>query len=177
MDPFTALGIASVGAMACLGFAALHIVPAGHHAVVTRARAKVRSAGVGVVVAVPGIERVHMVETHPAPIDPLHLLAITRDGVEVQWTLSVLYRVADPALAVVSKGDLRSAAIDAVERTCHHLVGDADFVDLLRNREAMLLELTDQSSTLLEPIGLDLLDVDLLDAEVRVGAQLLRLLS
>jgi len=73
--------------------------------------------------------------------------------------------------------DARAAVADAVERALHHLVANVDLANLLRDRESFLARLPVTALPLVSPLGAELVDVDLLDAEVRVGPELLRLLA
>ena len=76
-----------------------------------------------------------------------------------------------------SATDSRTATSDAVERTLHHLIAETDLVDLLAHREDVLTRAVAVAPPLLAPLGVELTDIDLIDTEVRVGAQLLRLLT
>ena len=171
--------IAVIGVLAAVGLCAavVHPIPVGSDAVVTRAGLPLRSKAGGLIAALPVVEHVHMVATQPRRIDPLAVHVTTRDGVEVQLILSILFRIDNPALSVLSNVDGRTTTADAVERALHHLAGQSDLVDLLVEREAILARVAAHVSKCLEPSGLELVDTDLLGAEVRVGAQLLHLLA
>jgi regulator of protease activity HflC (stomatin/prohibitin superfamily) len=174
----TALVVAvALAGTAVLVSAAVRIVPAGHRGVVTRAGRVVRSRPSGLVVVMPGVERVKMVALHPRPIDPLTVAARTRDGFELRLVVSVLWCVADPTLAVHAVPDARAATADAIERALHHLVANVDLANLLRDRGLFLAQLPVTALPLVNGLGAELLDVDLLDAQVRVCPELLRLLA
>jgi regulator of protease activity HflC (stomatin/prohibitin superfamily) len=160
-----------------LGFAALRVVPAGHCGVLIRAGRVARWRSSGLVLVVPGVERVAMVTKHPRSIAPLIITARTPDGVEVRLVVSVLWCVVDPTLAVQAAPDTRAATEDAVERALHHLVANVDLANRLRDRESTLARLPATALPLLSSFGVELIDVDLLDAEVRVGPELLQLLA
>lgn len=177
MEPVALVALAILVVGGTLASAAIHIVPAGRHAVVMRAGVPVRSRATGFIHTIPCVERVRMIATHPPPLDPLAVHALTRDGVELQLVASVLYRVTDPDRVAQSATDVRTATKEALERAMHHQVAEVDLVTLLRDRESELERLADASSSLLDPLGVTLLDIDLLSVEVRVGAQLLGLLE
>lgn len=166
--------VAMVGVVGC---AVVRIVPAAHCGVVTRGGRVARSRPSGLVMVAPGVERIEMVALQPAPIDPLAVTVLTRDAVEVRLVVSVLWCVADPARAVHAVPDARIATAAAVERALHHLVANVDLAYLLRDREVVLSRLVVTALPLVSPFGVTLIDVDLLDAEVRVGAELLRMLG
>lgn len=177
MDLFVGVALACVAALVAIACATVRFVPAGHHAVITRAGAQVRSSSGGVVAVAPGIERLHLVAIRPPAIDPLSVVGVTQDGVEVQLVVSVLYRIVDAPLVVASATDSREVTSDTVERTLHHLIAETDLVDLLTHREDVLNRAVAVAPPLLAPLGVELTDIDLIDTEVRMGAQLLRLLT
>jgi regulator of protease activity HflC (stomatin/prohibitin superfamily) len=178
VEPTVLLVVAALAVVTTIGCAAVvRIVPAGHCGVVLRGGRPARSRLSGLFVLLPGIERVAMVPCQPRPIDPLSVNALTRDGVEVRLVISVLWRVADFTLAAQAKPDLWSATADAVDRALHHLVASVDLAALLRERETVLARLPAADLPLVARLGVELIDVDLLDAEVRVGPELLRLLA
>ena len=118
-----------------------------------------------------------MVALHPRAIEPLSVTSVTRDGVELRLVVSVLWCVTDPALAAQAVPDARTALADVVERGLHHLVANVDLADLLRDRESFLGRLPATALPLVSRLGVETVDVDLLNAEVRVGPGLLRLLA
>lgn len=178
MDSAAVVVVAAVLAVAVVvGCVLVRIVPTGHCGVVIRAGRVARTRPSGLLVVVPVVERVEMVALHPRVIDPLSVSAVTRDGVEIRLVLSVLWSVADPALAAQAVPDARTAVADVVERGLHHLVANVDLANLLRDREAFLGRLPVTVLPLVSPLGAKLVDVDLLEAEVRVGPELLRLLA
>lgn len=175
----TALLIAAalVAAVAATGCAVVRIVPAEHCGVVTRAGRVTRSRPSGLALVTPALERIEMVALQPAPIDPLGVTALTRDGVEIRLVVRVLWCVADPTRAVHAVPDARGATTAAAERALHHLVANVDLAHLLQHRERVLSRMAVIALPLVGPLGVELVDVDLLDLEVRVGPELLRLLA
>ncbi len=103
-------------------------------------------------------------------------VVVTRDGVEVRMTLSVLWRIDDVDRAA-AQSDPRLVVAEAVERSVRHEVGALDLRSLLEDREGMLGRLTGDQTGLLAATGVCLLDADLLATEIRVGPHLLDLLS
>ena len=160
-----------------LGFAALRVVPAGHCGVVLGAARVARLRPSGLVLVVPGVERAAIMIMQPRSIDPLIITARTCGDVELRLVISVLGCVIDPALAVQPAPDARAATEDAVERALHHLVANVDLANLLRDRESALARLPATAVPFLSSFGVELIDVDLCDAEVRVGPELLPLIA
>jgi regulator of protease activity HflC (stomatin/prohibitin superfamily) len=171
------VGAALLAVVAAAGCAVVRIVPAGHEGVVMRLGQPLRSRSSGLAVVVPGLERLHLVSLTPTPIEPLAVTGSTRDGVEVRLVLSLSWGVADPVAAAQAKPDVRLATADGVERAAHRLLASVDLSSLLRDREEVLSRLPVTALPLLAPLGVALVDVDLLDAQLRVGPELLRLLG
>ncbi len=176
-SPALLVAAALVATAAAIGCAVVRVVSAEHCGVVIRAGRVARSRPSVLALVVPGFARIEMVGLHPAPIDPLGVTALTRDGVEVRVVVSVLWCVADPTRAVRAVPDARPATAAAVERALHHLVANVDLAQLLLYREVVLSRLPVIALPFVGPFGVELVDVDLLDAEVRVGPELLRLLA
>jgi len=177
MESTALLVAAALMAVVAIGCAVVRVVPAEHCGVVTRAGRESRSRPSGLAMVVPGVERIEMVAPQPGPIDPLGVTALTRDGVEVRLVVSVLWCVSDPRRAVHAVPDVRAATAAAVERALHHLVANVDLAKLLREREVLMSRLPAVALPFVGPFGVELVDADLLDAEVRVGPELLRLLA
>jgi regulator of protease activity HflC (stomatin/prohibitin superfamily) len=175
MSTFVVLLImAGIGLIAVLG---LRLVPSGHIGLVIRAGRVVRTRAPGLVPVLPGVERLEVVSRHAQEIDPLVTTALTLDGVEVRLVASALWEVTDPEAAAAATPDARAAVADAIDRALHHVVGRVDLAELLRDREAVLSWLPEATRPLMRRAGAELLDLDLLEVEVRVGPSLLRLLA
>jgi regulator of protease activity HflC (stomatin/prohibitin superfamily) len=169
--------VAVLATVVACGFASVRVVPAGSIGVVLRAGRVTRQRQPGPVVVVPGLERIEMVSLRPSPIDPLGVTALTRDAVEVDLAVSVVWRVADPVRAIGAEPCARAVTAAAVERGVRHLVATVDLADLLRDHADLLAPLPTITWPLVEPYGVDVVDVDLLDTQVRVGPELLHLLT
>lgn len=176
MDPAVVIATSAVAAALVMVAAAIRRVPDEHCAVITRGGRVVRTRRSGPTWALPGLERVTLVALRPPALDPLSLTATTRDGVELRLVMSVLWQVTDPDLAARAGRDITYTTIDVIERVLHHLVANVDLGDLLRNRDELLSRLPVTARPMTASIGVDLIDVDLVCAEVRVGPELLRLL-
>jgi regulator of protease activity HflC (stomatin/prohibitin superfamily) len=125
----------------------------------------------------PGVERIDMVALHPKTVEPLMVTALTRDGVDVRLVVSVLWRAVQPSLVVQAVPDATAIIEATVERVLHQLVANVDLATLLRDRGSLLAGLPVTARPLVTPLGVEIVDVDLLDVEVRVGPELLRLLG
>lgn len=177
MFPTLLVVVIAAAAMVGLVCAVLRIVPHYHCAVVTRAGRVRRTRPAGLVAVLPLVERVAILPLQAMPLDARGFTALTRDAVEVRLVVNVLWCIADPVLAVQARPDVRTATADAVDRALRQLVATVDLVALLRQRESFLERLPVTALPLVGPIGVGVVDVDLVDVELRVGPQLLRMLG
>jgi len=175
MEPTALIVTAIAIALLAVGLS-VRMVPVGHVGVVVRAGRPVRSRPAGLVPLVPGFEQLRNLALLPPPLEPVEVVATTRDGVEVRMTLSVLWRIDDVDRAA-AQSDPCLVVAEAVERSVRHEVGALDLRSLLEDREGMLGRLTGDQTGLLAATGVCLLDADLLATEIRVGPHLLDLLS
>lgn len=179
MDPVVPLiVVGALVALVAVGCAAIRVVPAGHCGVVFRLGRPVRHRPTGLVAMLPGVERLDLVPLSPRTIEPLPVQVQTRDGVQLTIMVSVLWRVTDPVAAIIgAHPDLQTATADIAERGLRHLVAGVDLAQLLRDRETFLGRLPATTHPLLEPIGVEVLDVDWLHADLPAGPELLRRLG
>lgn len=177
MDATVAALGALVAAALALAISGVRMVPAAHRGVVLRAGRVRRSTGPGPALVLPLIERIEMVAMHPRALAPVTVNALTRDGVAVRLVVDVLWLITHPSLAVLAVPDAAATTEDAVERALHHLVANIDLPTLLRDRDPLTSRLPVTVSALAGHSGVEIIDVDILDVEVRVGPELLRLLA
>jgi len=177
VDPSLAVAVLGLLALALLARAVVGFVPSGHRGVVMRAGRAVRTARPGPVLTAPLVERVELIEVGLRSLEPVTASAVTADGVEVRATLSVLWQVTRPRSAALLEGPPEALVMDVVERATHRLVGERELTAVLHDRLQLVGLVPEAVRPLLEPWGCEVVDVDLLDLEVRVGAELLRLLK
>jgi regulator of protease activity HflC (stomatin/prohibitin superfamily) len=156
---------------------AVTVVPPGRVAVVARFGRAVRTKSPGLAVTVPLVDRVTVLQTLPSRVEPLHVSGTTRDGVDVRITASLMWQVVDPARALSASPDPATATMDVVEHAVQAGVGEVDLRDLLADREAAMERVLPRADDATRQFGATVLDVGILDAEVRVGPELLRLLQ
>lgn len=172
------IAVAVFVAVIGIGLAAIRIVPTGECGVVLRAGRVVRTSGSGtVLVVIPFYERVETVPLGTRTLDPLNVAAMTHDGIDIHLTLSVLWQVRDPARAVGAGSGTQGAVADAVERRIHGLVGRTPLANLVSDPQTFLIEAAASTNELLGPVGMEVLDIDVVDTDIRVSPELLRLLA
>jgi regulator of protease activity HflC (stomatin/prohibitin superfamily) len=175
----TVVTLLVLGAVVLAAFArsALRVVPEGYEAVVVRAGRAIRTVSSGLVVVVPALDRVAVVALRPPPMAPVVASGTTADGAEVRVVVCVSWEVVEARRTLGAAPDTATVIEEAVVRALHHLVAGAGLADLLRDRHHQVGSLPRVLAPVLAAVGVRVADVDLLDLEVRVGAELLRLLE
>jgi regulator of protease activity HflC (stomatin/prohibitin superfamily) len=156
---------------------AVKVVPPGRVAVVARFGRVVRTSPPGPALVVPLVDRVTVLQALPSRIEPLHVTGATRDNVDVRITASLTWQVVDPVLALSASPDPTTATVDAVEHGAQTGISEIDLRDLLADREAAMERVLPRADEATRQFGVAVLDLDVLDTEVRVGPELLRLLQ
>ncbi len=177
MDLVIGIAVVAAAAVAVVARSAIRVVPEGHGAAVVRAGRAVRTSGSGLVMVVPGLEQLAVSPLRPPPLEPVSTTASTADGAEVHAVGSVLWEVVDIPRTLNALPDPATVVAEAVERALHHLVGGSELAGLLRDRHDAVAGLPRALDSALESVGVRVVDVDLLDLDVRVGRELLRLLE
>ena len=175
MEP-TTLALAALGAAALLLAAVVRVTPPGRRGLVVRDGRVVRRHDGGALAALPLLERVVWLPASSEALDPVCVRARSRDGAEVTLLLSIVWQVADDALAAGSGADLPDRVADAADRAVRRTVAATELAGLLTDPvdEAAVVGLATQ---FVEGVGLEVVALDVLEAEVRVGPELLGLLG
>jgi regulator of protease activity HflC (stomatin/prohibitin superfamily) len=155
----------------------VHVVPTGSRALVLRWGLVSRVAGPGLVRVVPGLDRVRVLDMQPHRLEPVPVTATTRDGVDVRVDLSVLWRLVEPERSLRAVPDVATATADAVEHTARQVLGETTLRALVEERTATLADVDARTSAIAKEWGATVMDVDVLDVEVRAGPPLVRLLG
>jgi regulator of protease activity HflC (stomatin/prohibitin superfamily) len=155
----------------------VHVVPTGSRALVMRWGLVSRVAGPGLVRVVPGLDRVRVLDMQQHRLEPVPVTATTRDGVDVRVDLSVLWQLVEPERSLRAVPDVATATADAVEHTARQSLGETTLRTLVEERTAALADVDARSSAAAREWGATVLDVDVLDVEVRAGPALVRLLG
>jgi regulator of protease activity HflC (stomatin/prohibitin superfamily) len=155
----------------------VRLVPTGSYALVLRWGRVARESGPGVVAVVPGVDRLVVLSAQPSRLEPVPVVATTRDGVDVRMELSVRWRVVDPARSLLAVPDAATATADAVEHAARHVVNETPLRALVEERSDVLAGLDERASAVTAEWGAAVLDVDALEVELRAGPELLRLLQ
>lgn len=108
-----------------------------------------RPRGPGLVILIPGIERMRRVDLRTITMDVPPQDVITRDNVSVKVNAVVYFRVMDPNRAIVQVENYLYATSQLSQTTLRSVCGEADLDDLLVSREKLnhrLQEILDKST-------------------------------
>jgi regulator of protease activity HflC (stomatin/prohibitin superfamily) len=164
-----ALGIA----LLLLGSLCIRVVAEHERVVVSRLGRVTAVRGPGLVLRVPGLERLATVSLRPKQV-AVGVLSTTRDGVQVRVLADGLCRVTDPQSTIASR-DPYSDTTGALERGLAKAVGHTDLAALLAARERFESRVPRDVTTITAAWGVEVLELEISDFEVRLTADLLRI--
>ena len=115
--------------------ATVKVVQEYERGVVFRLGRLVGARGPGLILLIPGIERMVRIDLRVVTLDVPAQEAITRDNVTVKVNAVVFFRVVDPGQAVNRVLDFARATSLVAQTTLRSVIGQADLDDVLANRE------------------------------------------
>jgi regulator of protease activity HflC (stomatin/prohibitin superfamily) len=159
------LGVIAV--LAILIFTAtVKVVQEYERGVVFRLGRYVGARGPGLILLIPGIERMIKVDLRVITMDVPSQEVITRDNVTVKVNAVVYFRVVDPGAAVTRVLDFVRATSLIAQTTLRSVLGQVEFDDLLANRERVNEELQQIIDEQTDAWGVKVTSVEVRDVEV-----------
>jgi regulator of protease activity HflC (stomatin/prohibitin superfamily) len=116
--------------------------------------------GPGLVMIVPGIDRMERISLRTITLTVPPQEVITRDNVPARVTAVAYYRVVDPNKAVVEVQSYDEATLQVAQTTLRSILGGADLDALLGERERLNDSLQQIIDTQTEPWGIKVTAVD-----------------
>ena len=167
---FTAL-IILLFFLAALAGASVRILREYERAVVFRLGRLVGERGPGLVLLIPGVDRMVRVSlrTRTVGIPPQDV--ITRDNVTARVDAVAYFRVVDANSAVVSVEDAQKATLQIAQTTLRSVLGKADLDTLLSEREELNEELQKIIDEQTEPWGVKVTTVEIKDVGIPQAMQ------
>jgi len=150
---------------------AVHILREYERAVVFRLGRIRPLRGPGLVLVIPGIERVERVSLRIITLDVEKQDVITRDNVSVAVNAVVFFRVVDPIKAVLSIQNFMFATSQLAQTTLRSVAGQAELDELLSNREKInrtIQEILDHQT---DPWGIKVTQVEVKHIDLPVDMQ------
>lgn len=130
-------------------------------AVVFRLGRLTGTRGPGLILLIPGIERMQRVDLRTVTMDIPPQDVITKDNVSVKVNAVLYFRVVDPIRAIVQVVDFLFATSQLAQTTLRSICGQAELDQLLAEREHLnhrLQELLDQNT---DPWGIKVVSVEM----------------
>ncbi|KGN42415.1 SPFH domain-containing protein [Knoellia aerolata] len=151
----------------------VRVVAEQQRAVVTRLGRTHRVGGPGLVVHLPGVERISLVSLHPTPLTVV-VPTVTRDGVDVRVIGTVTCQVVDAWRASVPEPGPVAASALTVEVAIARGIARLDLVGLLTARERLETSILEEVNATTSAWGVEVVGLELTDFETRLTAALLR---
>ena len=157
--------------MAALAAASVRVLREYERAVVFRLGRLVGERGPGLVLLIPGIDRMVRVSlrTRTVGIPPQDV--ITRDNVTARVDAVAYFRVVDANSAVVSVEDAQKATLQIAQTTLRSVLGKADLDALLSERERLNEDLQQIIDEQTEPWGIKATTVEIKDVSIPAAMQ------
>ena len=143
-----------LGFIAVAIFSAIKVLPEWERGVVLRFGRSVGVRGPGLIILVPGVERLLRVDTRTVTMDIKPQDVITYDNVSMKVNAVIYFRVVEPEKAVTQVEDFFFATSQLAQTTLRSVLGQYQMDDLLSNRDKInhtLQEILDKAT---EPWGI-----------------------
>jgi regulator of protease activity HflC (stomatin/prohibitin superfamily) len=160
-----------VAVAAALAGASVRILREYERAVVFRLGRLLGDKGPGIVLLIPGIDRMVRVDLRTVTFDVPPQDLITRDNVPAKVNAVTYFQVVDPVKAVVAVERYRAATSQIAQTTLRSVLGKADLDMLLSERERLneaLQKIIDEQT---DPWGIKVTTVEIKDVGIPQGMQ------
>src|SRR5205807_1274845 len=131
--------------------------------------------GPGIVVRIPGMDRVVKVTLRVEVVDIPPQAVITSDNVTVQVDAVVYFQVIDPVKAIVGVDNFRFASQRVAMTSLRSIIGRFELDDLLAHRDTINSELRSTIAASTETWGVEVRQVEVRD--ISLPAELLRAMA
>jgi regulator of protease activity HflC (stomatin/prohibitin superfamily) len=170
----TAVLVVLVGLLAltaALAATSIRILREYERAVVFRLGRLIETKGPGLILLIPGIDRMVRVDLRTVVLDIPPQDLITRDNVTTKVNAVTYFRVIDPARAIVSVQRYQNATSQIAQTTLRSVLGKADLDMLLSERDQLnesLQQIIDEQT---DPWGVKVTAVEIKDVEIPADMQ------
>ena len=160
-----------VSVAAALAGASVRILREYERAVVFRLGRLLGAKGPGIVLLIPGVDRMVRVDLRTVTLDVPPQDLITRDNVPAKVNAVSYYRVVDPIRAVVEVERYHAAASQIAQTTLRSVLGRADLDMLLSERDRLNEALQQIIDDQTDPWGIKVSTVEIKDVGIPQGMQ------
>ncbi len=151
--------------------ASVKVVQEYERGVVFRLGRLVGARGPGLILLVPGVERMRRVDLRLITLDVPSQECITHDNVTVKVNAVIYFRIVDPNDSVVKVLDFRVATLQIAQTTLRNVIGQSELDELLADRERINMRLQTIIDEQTEPWGVKVSLVEVKDVELPAGMQ------
>jgi regulator of protease activity HflC (stomatin/prohibitin superfamily) len=157
--------VAALAAMA-LAAASVRVLREYERGIVFRLGRVIDQKGPGLVLLIPGVDRMVRVSLRTVTLKIPPQEVITRDNVPVRVAAVTYFRVIDPRCSVLEIEDFMAATLQIAQTTLRSVLGKAELDTLLSERERLnesLQQIIDEQT---EPWGIKVTIVEIKDVEI-----------
>ena len=132
--------------------------------------------GPGIIMVIPGIQRIQKVDLRVIVLNVPKQDVITRDNVSVKVNAVVYFRVVDPAKAVIQVANPYDATSQVAQTTLRSVLGQHEMDDLLSQRDKLnagIQKILDQNTEAwgIKVTNVEIKDLDLDESMIRAMAK------
>jgi len=149
------------GVVGMILFSAVKILNEYERGVVFRLGRLVATRGPGLIILIPGVEKMQKVSLRLVTLDVPPQDIITRDNVSVKVNAVVYFRVMTPEKAIVDVENFLYATSQLAQTTMRSVCGEAELDDLLAEREKLNLKLQEILDKQTDPWGIKVTNVEI----------------
>ncbi len=146
-----------------LFFSAVRVLREYERGVIFRLGRLIGLKGPGLILLIPGIDKMVKVSLRTLVMDVPPQDVITRDNVSVKVNAVIYFRVIDPRKAVVEVEDFLFATSQVSQTTLRSVLGGAELDQLLAQREHINLQLQNIIDRQTDPWGIKVISVEVKD--------------
>jgi regulator of protease activity HflC (stomatin/prohibitin superfamily) len=160
-----ALGVILFTGLVLAG-ASVRVLREYERAIVFRLGRVINQKGPGLVLLIPGVDRMVRVSLRTVTLRIPPQEVITRDNVPVRVAAVAYFRIIDPQRSVIEVEDFMAATLQIAQTTLRSVLGKAELDSLLSEREHLnesLQQIIDEQT---EPWGIKVTTVEIKDVEI-----------
>jgi len=158
--------IAFIIILLALVFSAFKVLPEYERAVVFLLGKFYKIKGPGLIVIIPGIQKMIRVSLRTVVMDVPPQDIITKDNVTVRVNAVVYFRVIDPRRAIIEVEDFLFATSQLSQTTLRSILGQSSLDDLLSNRDTINSQLQSVIDEQTEPWGIKVSNVEVKNVDL-----------
>ncbi len=154
------------GIVVLLLFSSIRVMPEFQRAVVFQLGRFWKVKGPGLVLVIPGIQRVVRVDLRTVVMDVPTQDVISRDNVSVKVSAVIYFRVVDPERAIIQIENRVEATSQLAQTTLRSVLGQHDLDDMLAERDKLNADIQAILDSATEAWGIKVTNVEIKDVDL-----------